>query len=152
MLYVCLQQYSIRIRGRAIEIFTTIASLVAETGVYSRGFIEQHLQPVIPMFCAKFVDCLGVPNGPTSDSGLKTEIIKSINCLIIKLSKYMTTFVPQILPCIWTTLTQSANIYQEEVVNGDREVNDQEVDSDGKFHLIFILFTEIEINVFFFLF
>ncbi|OXU19363.1 hypothetical protein TSAR_015966 [Trichomalopsis sarcophagae] len=125
-------KYSVRTRGRAIEIFTTIASLVAETGVYSRGFIEQHLQPVIPMFCAKFLEFLAVPNGPTSDSGLKTEIIKSINCLVTKLSKYMTTFVPQILPCIWTTLTQSAIIYQEEVVNGDGEVNDQEVDSDGE--------------------
>jgi hypothetical protein len=83
------------------------------------------------MFCEKFVQCLNVPNG---DSDFKTEIIKAINCLILKLSKYMTSYLPQILLSIWTTLTQSAKIYQEEIVNGYKEVNDQEVDSDGKFY------------------
>lgn len=109
-------------------------------GTYQRGFVEQHLQPVISMFCAKFVECLGVPNGPTSDSGLKTEIIKSITCLITKLPRHMTTYVPQILPCIWTTFTQSAKIYQEQIVSGHCEVDDQ-VDSDGKFNLNFISIT-----------
>ena len=85
------------------------------------------------MFCEKFVQCLGVPNGPTSDSGFKTEIIKSINCLILKLSKYMVSFVPQILPSIWTILTESAKVYQDEAVDESGEVNNQDVDSDGKY-------------------
>ncbi|XP_031834717.1 importin 9 [Nomia melanderi] len=125
-------QYSIRIRGRAVEIFTTITSLVAATELYQKGFTEQYLQPVIPMFCEKFVQCLQVPDGPTSDSGLKTNIIKAINCLVTKLPKYVSNFLPQMLPPVWKTLTQSAKIYQEGTVNGEREENDKEVDSDGE--------------------
>lgn len=84
------------------------------------------------MFCEKFVQCLRVPDGPTSDSGLKTDVIKAINCLVTKLPKYVSNFLPQMLPPVWETLTQSAKIYQEGTVNGDREENDKEVDSDGQ--------------------
>ncbi|XP_015606737.1 importin-9 isoform X2 [Cephus cinctus] len=125
-------QYSIRVRGRAVEIFTTIVDLVASTGLYQKGFAQQYLQPVIPMFCEKFVQCLRVPNGLTSDSGLKTDIIKAINCLMKRLPKYVSHFLPQLLPPIWETLTQSAKIYQEETVNGDGEVDERAVDSDGQ--------------------
>ncbi|KAK1135756.1 hypothetical protein K0M31_000333 [Melipona bicolor] len=125
-------QYSIRIRGRAVEIFTTITTLVAVTGIYQKGFTEQYLQPVIPMFCEKFVYCLRLPDGPTCDSGLKTDVIKAINCLVIKLPKYVSTFLPQMLPPVWETLVQSAKIYQEEFVNGKGDTNDKQVDSDGE--------------------
>lgn len=100
--------------------------------MYNRGFTERYLQPVIPMFCEKYVQCLDVPYDSERSSGLKTEIMKSISCLILKSSKYMTSFLPQILPSIWTTLTQSAQIYQEQIVHGNGDVSNQEVDSDGK--------------------
>lgn len=88
------------------------------------------------MFCEMFVRYLSVPNSPnTCDNGLKTEIIKSINCLTLKMSKYMKPFLPQILPSIWATLTQNAKIYQEEVVNTADVANNLEVDSDGKFSI-----------------
>lgn len=126
-----MQQYSVRTRGRAVEIFVTITTLVANTGIYEKGFIEQYLQPTIPMFCEKFVECLRVPNGSISDSGLKTDIIKAINCLVTKLPKYVSDLLPQMLPSIWETLCQSAKIYQETTVNTDEDINDKEVDSDG---------------------
>ena len=84
------------------------------------------------MFCEKFVHCLRQPNGPTIDCGLKTDIIKAINCLILKLPKFVTNFLPQMLPPVWDTFIQSAKIYQEEIVNGAGDVNEKEVDSDGK--------------------
>ena len=115
-----------------MEIFTTVAGLVAATSVYKKGFTQQYLQPVIPMFCEKFVHCLRQVNGPTIDCGLKTDIVKAINCLISKLPKYVTNFLPQMLPPVWETLTHSAKIYQDEIVIGDGDVNDKEVDSDGK--------------------
>ncbi|KYN23174.1 Importin-9, partial [Trachymyrmex cornetzi] len=125
-------QYSIRTRGRAIEIFITITTLVAHTGAYEKGFIEQYLQPIIPMFCEKFVECLRVPNGQTSDCGFKTDIIKAINCLVMKLPKYISELLPQMLPPIWETLCQSAKTYQEITVNADKNINDKEIDSDGE--------------------
>lgn len=133
-----LQQYSIRTRGRAIEIFITITTLVAHTGAYEKGFIEQYLQPIIPMFCEKFVECLRVPNGRTSDCGFKTDIIKAINCLVTKLPKYISDLLPQMLPPIWETLCQSAKSYQEMTVNADEDINDKEVDSDGMLFLYII--------------
>ncbi|XP_014203577.1 importin-9 isoform X2 [Copidosoma floridanum] len=126
------EQYSLRTRGRAVEIFTTISSLVAESDIHHKGFIELYLEPVIPMFCEKFVKCLEMPDGPTSDSNLKTEIVKSINCLILKLSKHMTTIVPRILSSVWTSLTQCAKIYQEKVLNEDENPDNIEIDSDGE--------------------
>jgi len=126
-----LQQYLIRTRGRAIEIFITITNLVAHTGAYEKGFIEHYMQPIIPMFCEKFVECLRVPNGQTSDYGFKTDIIKAINCLVTKLPKYISDLLPQMLPPIWEVLCQSAKIYQEMTVNTNEDINDKEVDSDG---------------------
>ncbi|XP_024868417.1 importin-9 isoform X2 [Temnothorax curvispinosus] len=126
------ENYSIRTRGRAIEIFITITTLVAHTGAYEKGFIEQYLQPIIPMFCEKFVECLRVPNGQTSDCGFKTDIIKAINCLVTKLPKYISDLLPQMLPPIWETLCQSAKTYQEMTVNADEDIDDKEIDSDGE--------------------
>ncbi|XP_063995676.1 importin-9 [Diachasmimorpha longicaudata] len=127
-------QYSIRTRGRAVEIFATITGLVASTGVYQKEFVRQYLQPVIPMFCEKFIKYLTEPNGPTCDIGLKTDIIKAVNCLASNLSKYVANYLPQILPPIWDTLVQSAKIYQEETVNGrdDEDIEEKQVDSDGE--------------------
>ncbi|PBC27176.1 Importin-9 [Apis cerana cerana] len=119
-------------RGRAVEIFTTITTLVAATGIYQKGFTEQYLQPVIPMFCEKFVHCLQLSDGSTSDSGLKTDVIKAINCLVTKLPKYVSRFLPQMLPPVWETLIQSAKLYQEKSVNGEGDTNDKEVDSDDR--------------------
>ncbi|XP_011308403.1 importin-9 [Fopius arisanus] len=144
-------QYSIRTRGRAVEIFATVTGLVASTGMYQKGFVQQYLQPVIPMFCEKFVKYLGQPNGPVSDTGLKTDIIKAVNCLAKKLSKYVANYLPQILPPIWDTLVQSAKLYQEEMVNGgnDEDIDEKEVDSDGEIinfnNLIIAIFEFIQI-------
>ncbi|KAG8040464.1 hypothetical protein G9C98_002460 [Cotesia typhae] len=116
------ESYSIRTRGRAVEIFTTIASLVGSTGIYHKAFVETCLKPVIPVFCEKFVACLrehsseGSHTTPTCDIGLKTDIIKAINCLVTKLPKFVTPYLPQILPPVWETLTESAKIYQQESV------------------------------------
>ncbi|XP_070158231.1 importin-9 isoform X2 [Polyergus mexicanus] len=126
------ENYSIRTRGRAVEIFITITTLAANMGIYEKGFTEQYLQPIIPMFCEKFVECLRVPNSPTSDSGFKTDIIKAINCLVTKLPKYVSHLLPQMLPPVWETLCQSAKTYQETTVNADEDINDKEVDSDGE--------------------
>lgn len=105
--------------------------MVAATGLYQKGFVQRYLQPVIPLFCEKFVESLRVPDGPISDSGLKTNIVKALNCLVTKLPKYISDLLPQMLPPIWETLVQSAKIYQEETVNKDTNNEDKEVDSDG---------------------
>lgn len=41
-----------------------------------QGIAKQLLFPVIPQFTHAFVEALVVPDGPSSDSGLKMEILK----------------------------------------------------------------------------
>jgi len=41
-----------------------------------QGIAKQLLFPVIPQFTQAFVEALLVPDGPSSDSGLKMEIMK----------------------------------------------------------------------------
>lgn len=91
--------------------------------------MEQYLQPLIPMFCEKFIECLRVPNGPTSDSRFKTDIIKVINSLVTKVPKYTSNFLPQLLPPVWELFIQSARTYQEETLNMVEDTT--EVDIDG---------------------
>lgn len=93
--------------------------------------MEQYLQPIIPMFCEKFITYLRISNGSDSDSEFKTDIIKAINCLVTKMPKYVSDFLPQMLPPIWENLCQSAKTYQETTVNSDADIVDKEVDSDG---------------------
>lgn len=104
---------------------------MANASLVQKGLTDQYLSPVIPSFCEKFVHYLSVPNGPTSDSGLKTDIIKAINCLITKLPKNVSNFLSEMLHPIWETLVHSAKTYQEETISGEI-LNDREIDSDGE--------------------
>lgn len=124
------EYYSIRTRSRAVEIFTTIASLIATTSS-SKAF-TQVLQPVIPTFCDKFVQCLRLPDGLTVDSGLKTEVIKAINCLVVNFPEKTANFVSQMFAPIWEILTQNTRASQEGTVIRNGDSSDEEVDSDGK--------------------
>ncbi|XP_020292882.1 importin-9 isoform X2 [Pseudomyrmex gracilis] len=125
------ENYSIKIRGRAVEVFIIITTLINHTNC-EKGFMEQYLQPIIPMFCEKFITYLRISNGPDSDSEFKTDIIKAINCLVTKMPKYVSDFLSQMLPPIWENLCQSAKTYQETMVNSDADIDDKEVDSDGE--------------------
>ncbi|XP_066586288.1 importin-9 isoform X2 [Prorops nasuta] len=141
-------QYSIRTRGRAVEIFTIIIKHAVAMGLYHKGFTDMFLKSFIPMFCEKFVYYLRVPNGPISDSGLKTDIIKAINCLLTSKPNVMSNYLPEMLPPVWETLVESAKIYQEQTVNGSGDLEDKEVDTDGEIinfnNLIIAIFEFVE--------
>lgn len=47
----------------------------------------------------------------------------------------MAPWLPQILPPVWQTLTQSADIYLNTIVNGTEEV-EEVIDSDGELNRI----------------
>ncbi|XP_069694516.1 importin-9 [Periplaneta americana] len=141
------QKYSIRIRGRAVEIFTTCAFMISAMSDYNKTVTKTLLNPVLPSFSERFVRGLQVPNGIHSDSCLKTDIIKAITLLVKRVPKQMAPWLPQILPPIWQTLTQSADIYLKTVVNGTEEV-DEIVDSDGEIlgfeNLVFSIFEFVD--------
>ena len=78
--------------------------------------------------------------------GLKTEVLKALTVLVKNVPKQMSTWLPQILPPVWSTLTTSAQKYVKpvkEVVNESGD-DDEVVDSDGEVlgfeNLVFAIF------------
>ncbi|CAH1784945.1 unnamed protein product [Owenia fusiformis] len=123
--------FSIRTRGRAVDIFNTMANMVSAMADVHKGIAKQLLFPVLPQFTQAFVAALQVPDGATSDSGLKMEVIKALTTLVKGFPGTMMQWMQQILAPIWNILTQSVDIYQRTVVNDVDDV-DNPVDSDGE--------------------
>uniref|UniRef100_A0A8D0HE16 Importin 9 n=1 Tax=Sphenodon punctatus TaxID=8508 RepID=A0A8D0HE16_SPHPU len=64
--------------------------------------------PVVQQFTEAFVQALQMPDGPTSDSGLKMEVLKAVTALVKNYPKHMVSSMQQILHIVWNTLTESA--------------------------------------------
>ena len=72
------ETYGIRTRSRAIEIFTTLTSMVCTIGEVNRGLSKSLLGPILPTFTEALVSGLSLPdNSHASDPGLKSEILKA---------------------------------------------------------------------------
>ncbi|XP_022099879.1 importin-9-like [Acanthaster planci] len=145
-IFVQADVYGIRTRSRAVEIFNECANLIyniMSLGDTTKNAAKNLLFPILPKFTEAFMQALPVPYGETSDCGLKMEVIKALTTLIKFFPSYMNKWMGQILPSIWTTLTECASIYVATCVNDSEEI-DNPVDSDGEVlgfeNLIFKIF------------
>ncbi|XP_070967796.1 importin-9 isoform X2 [Oncorhynchus clarkii lewisi] len=124
-IFSMMEIYSIRTRSRAVEIFSTCANLICAIEELEKGAAKALIFPVVQQFTEAFILALQMPDGPSSDSGLKMEVLK------------------QILPIVWNTLTESAAFYVRTEVNYTEEVDDP-IDSDGEVlgfeNLVFSIF------------
>lgn len=93
---------------------------------------------MVQQFTEAFVQALQMPDGPSSDSGLKMEVLKvreqqitfhlsfhssftfieicvlpfqAVTALVKNFPKPMVSSMQQILPIVWNTLTESAALY-----------------------------------------
>ncbi|KAG7472163.1 hypothetical protein MATL_G00105990 [Megalops atlanticus] len=121
-IFTMAEVYSIRTRSRAVEIFTTCANLIYAIEELEKGAAKALILTVMQQFTEAFVQALQVPDGPTSDSGLKMEVLKAVTALVKNFPKHMVSSMQQILPIVWKTLTE---------INDTEEVDDP-VDSDGE--------------------
>ncbi|KAB0406582.1 hypothetical protein E2I00_010391, partial [Balaenoptera physalus] len=71
--------YGIRTRSRAVEIFTTCAHMICNMEELEKGAAKVLIFPVVQQFTEAFVQALQIPDGPTSDSGFKMEVLKSMS-------------------------------------------------------------------------
>ncbi|XP_054724425.1 LOW QUALITY PROTEIN: importin-9-like [Uloborus diversus] len=137
------QKYGIRTRGRAVEIFATCAEMIAAMAQYSKGVPKLLLFPVLTPFTEALVSALRTADGMTSDSGLKKDILNALKILVKYFPKQMSQWLPHILTPVWNSLTASATLYVQTVVN-DSEEADNPVDSDGEVlgfeNLVFSIF------------
>uniref|UniRef100_A0A7N6F6S0 Importin N-terminal domain-containing protein n=1 Tax=Anabas testudineus TaxID=64144 RepID=A0A7N6F6S0_ANATE len=110
-IFTMAEVYSIRTRSRAVEIFTTCANLICAIEELEKGAAKALIFPVVQQFTEAFVQALQMPDGPSSDSGLKMEVLKAVTALVKNFPKPMVSSMQQILPIVWNTLTESAALY-----------------------------------------
>lgn len=149
--------YSLRTRGRAVQIFTYISETIAVMGEYDKVSVKMYLDPVLPHFTEALVKVLQLPGVGLNevDVGLKKDVLNCLTILIKHFMKRMRKWMPQILTPVWYSLTTSASLYVKSVVNSDAEENagtfDNPVDSDGEVlsleNLVFALFDFVSILV-----
>ena len=136
-------RYTVRTRARAVEIFTSLVSMICTIGEMNKGLQKSLLNPVLTTFSEALVAALSVPYSHTSDPGIKIEVLKALTVLVKNVPKQMAVWLPQILPPVWSTLTTSADKYVKEVVNENGD-DDEIVDSDGEVlgfeNLVFAIF------------
>ncbi|MFT7814080.1 importin-9 [Arapaima gigas] len=116
-IFTMAEVYSIRTRSRAVEIFTTCANLICAIEELEKGAAKALIFPVVQQFTEAFVQALQMPDGPSSDSGLKMEVLKvrAVTALVKNFPKLMVSSMQQILPIVWNTLTESAALYPSEL-------------------------------------
>uniref|UniRef100_A0A8C7NSG6 Importin 9 n=1 Tax=Oncorhynchus mykiss TaxID=8022 RepID=A0A8C7NSG6_ONCMY len=129
-IFTMIEIYSIRTRSRAVEIFTTCAYLICAIDELEKGAAKALIFPVVQQFTEAFIQALQMPDGPSSDSGLKMEVLKAVTALVKNFPKPMVLSMQQILPIVWNTLTESAALYPSQF-NYTEEVDDP-IDSDGE--------------------
>uniref|UniRef100_A0A8C7RIR4 Importin 9 n=1 Tax=Oncorhynchus mykiss TaxID=8022 RepID=A0A8C7RIR4_ONCMY len=143
-IFSMMEIYSIRTRSRAVEIFSTCANLICAIEELEKGAAKALIFPVVQQFTEAFILALQMPDGPSSDSGLKMEVLKAVTALVKNFPKPMVSSMQQILPIVWNTLTESALCtYVRTEVNYTEEVDDP-IDSDGEVlgfeNLVFSIF------------
>uniref|UniRef100_A0A8C2ZIF1 Importin 9 n=1 Tax=Cyclopterus lumpus TaxID=8103 RepID=A0A8C2ZIF1_CYCLU len=106
-IFTMAEVYSIRTRSRAVEIFTTCANLICAIEELEKGAAKALIFPVVQQFTEAFVLALQMPDGQSSDSGLKMEVLKAVTALVRNFPKPMVSSMQQILPIVWNTLTES---------------------------------------------
>lgn len=107
--------FTVRTRSCSIEILN---SLLKCTNIHVDSKDQSSfLNPVLPAFMSKMIQGLTIPNGPTSNFILKTEILRVFTFMISDMPKFIQPLMPTILPPIWSLLTQMADIYIKSIVN-----------------------------------
>lgn len=128
-------QFSIRTRTSAINVFTIISETIMHMNEYQSS-IKLYLSEHIPKFAESVISILMLPDGsPNVDIGLKKEIINALNKFLRYCKKHMKVYLPKILELIWHSLTTSASVYVRVHVNSnsceDYDCYNDECDSDG---------------------
>ncbi|KAG1698140.1 Importin-9 [Nymphon striatum] len=142
--FVETEKYSVRTRSRAVNIFCTCSSVIGYTATYNKDTLNTLLYPILPQFTEALVSSLVTSDIHISDAGLKKEVLKVLCVLIRIVPNKIASWLPQILPPVWSLLTECACVYVNTVVN-HLEEPDELIDSDGEDlgfqSLIFNIFT-----------
>lgn len=95
-----------------------------------KAIIKTYLNPFLPNFIKAFVQILNVPQAQTFHPALKIEILNTLKELTKARDKIMQPFLSEILGPVWSTLTDTAELYVKNQVNNSDDI-EEDVDSDG---------------------
>lgn len=139
--------YSVRTRGRAVQVFSSIVETLSilcdlERGGASSG--SKFLNPVLPDFLQTLIHLLQVSQSAGScadlDIGLRKDLLSCLTILLKHFPRKLSKSLPQILGTVWLSLTSSAVTYVNTVVNSDtsdlngsvEQPQETVIDSDGE--------------------
>ncbi|XP_039253592.2 importin-9-like [Styela clava] len=122
--------YNIRVRSRAVSIFNTCASFASEIG-NAKDPLRVNVSQFLPNFLQAYVKVLKISNSEVSDPGLKKEVMKTLTILLRGFEKEIKHVIAEILPAVWGTFTNCAEMYVKKEVMSV-EGHDDAVDSDGE--------------------
>ncbi|XP_031636369.1 importin-9 isoform X2 [Contarinia nasturtii] len=126
------QMYSVNTRTCAVTIFKSLLKAINQN-ILNKDQKAKLLNPVLPVFINKLIGALG-SSGQHTSYALKTEIIKVLTYMVNEMSKFIYQYNDQILPPVWSLLTQTAEIYVKAVVNEtDSAENGQDDDELNNF-------------------
>jgi len=129
-------QYSLRTRGRAVSIFRNCLEMVFMIKEEHAAAAEQFLTPIMPQWYEVFLAILkhqtqGDDERRLEEYGLKLEVVKCINMIVIALPKFISPLLPQLFEPVWMDLLDLRSRYINEFVTDGGEANGSFQDSDG---------------------
>ncbi|RNA14456.1 importin-9 [Brachionus plicatilis] len=128
------QNYSIHLRKRAIEIFSSVVEVIADMSEYDPNAGKKYLYRFIPDYVYAMLKVISLnPSESASliDFSLKKEILKAFTILFKSFSKKLATFINEILAQIWNCLVQSSHLFVQKIVNSNSTdmIDDEEKSS-----------------------
>lgn len=130
--------FSIRTRGRAVQVFTFLSESIIAMGEYDKVSIARYLDPVLPHFVEILIHILQLPDTAVEqvDIGLRKDSLDCLTILLKNCRKRLVKWMPSILSTVWHSLTCSATVYVNTVVNSNQTGVDGSmeapIDSDGE--------------------
>jgi len=142
-------EFNLRIRTRAIGIFTLLVSLVHDINEHDRIVAIGYILPYLSHYCEAFKRFLTSPDSSAvSDTGCRIETIRALTLLFKSFPKLMQQNAADLLQSVWTCLTSNTENYVATVVYKHGEM-DASVDSDGETlsfeSLIYSLFEFVQV-------
>lgn len=141
-------RYSIRTRARAVEIYNTCTCLIYDT------FRTDNIESILPAefvrtFTHALADSLKVPNGPSSDCGLKKEVLNALISTMKNMPELTGDAGPKVLSAVWQQLIEGADYFVRREVNCSDDDADGVIDSDGESlsfgNLVYSLFDFVDV-------
>ncbi|CAF0841637.1 unnamed protein product [Rotaria sp. Silwood1] len=125
-------EFNLRIRTRAIGVFTLLVSLVHDINEHDRILSVGYILPYLSHYCEAFKRFLIAPDSSLmTDTGCRIETIRALTLLFKSFPKLMQQNAADLLQSVWTCLTSNTENYVATVVYKHGEM-DASVDSDGE--------------------